>query len=230
MASVQDRYSRSVTSSHLEVTEFVGDVDALIAAGWLRDSLATSLWRLRVEYDQVDDRQLAPLQPEQPPDRFAGDTEQARADRAEWVKAEQQRIADDFKARRMVARALALLQLRSLTPAKDALGRFVMAEATRKGLNLTSAEEMAMAGRILNAFLDPNCKTCHGVKFKVIPGTGRLSPIPCDACDGSGRERLRFTGNTTDAEVRFTRHVLALIDGKIDHVAKVMGRFLRQNA
>jgi hypothetical protein len=188
--NVQDKYARSITTSHLEVTEFVGDVDAIIAAGWINESLATLLWRLRVEFDSVD----------------------KRATKGNST---------------MTDRLLALVHMRSLKPAKDALGSFVAGAANRRGLNLNPIESGRMSARILNHFLDPLCPVCHGRKYKEVPGTGRLSAIPCGACEGSGRHKLRFEGGTSHDEERFTNAVLGELDQKMNHVAGLMGRFMR---
>jgi hypothetical protein len=61
-----ERYQRAVQSSNLEVDELApGDVDALIAAGLVRDGLGPSLIRLRSERDAVSKlpgaRSLTPL-------------------------------------------------------------------------------------------------------------------------------------------------------------------------
>lgn len=222
--NVSDKYARAITSSKLQVTEFAGDIDSLIASGWVRESLATLLWRLRVEFDAVDARDIAPLPEMSPPDRLAGDEANLKA----WKADEAKRIAQDFKDRATMARALALVNLQSLRPAKEALGRFVMAMATRQSLNLTPEEELRLSGRILNAWLDPLCRVCDGVRFKTVPGTGRLSAMPCDACSGSGRARIKYTGNPDAVEIQFTNDVLGELDRKIEFVAKVMKRFLRE--
>ena len=61
--NIAERYSNSVVTSHLEVKPTPGDVDLLIAAGWVADSLGTSLYRLRVEFEACDVRGIKPLQP-----------------------------------------------------------------------------------------------------------------------------------------------------------------------
>lgn len=66
MNSTVERYQRAVQSSNLKVDELApGDVDALIAAGLVRDGLGTSLLRLRSERDSVSKlpgaRSLTPL-------------------------------------------------------------------------------------------------------------------------------------------------------------------------
>lgn len=57
--STSERYSSALNSSHLEVTERVGDVDLLIASGWARDGLGCQLYRLRVEFDSINRLELA---------------------------------------------------------------------------------------------------------------------------------------------------------------------------
>ena len=55
-----ERYSRALESSHLEVdVEHPGDVDVLIASGWVGPSLGSDLLRTRSEYDSVNKRELA---------------------------------------------------------------------------------------------------------------------------------------------------------------------------
>jgi hypothetical protein len=226
MTSVQDRYARSITSSHLEVTEYTGDIDALISAGWIKESLSTLLWRVRVEFDAVDARDVVALPEMPPPDRLTGEGEEKAL--AEWKKGEKARIAADLKGRRLTARALAMVHLTSLREAKEALGRFTMAQATRMGLPLTPEQELAVSGRAMQAFLDPLCGVCHGIKFKTAPGTGRLSSTPCSTCFGSGR--AQGAGDMTAAEFALQQSVLAELDRKMDRVARLMKRFLREQA
>lgn len=51
--TTEEKYARAVNSSHLEMRPGMDAVSVLIAAGWVRDSLGTSLYRLRAEYDTV---------------------------------------------------------------------------------------------------------------------------------------------------------------------------------
>lgn len=242
MSNVEERYARSIQSSHLEVTIYPGDVDALIASGWIRDGLATTLYRLRVEFDACDMRSIRPFPPDPVPEghgeemwdserkrvRLATDEERNASVRL-WHIAEKARVAKDYIDRRTVAKALALVHMKSLPAARDALGRFVMAQATRQHLETTAHDELRLAGRIIDYLLDPQCETCSGVKFKTIPGTRRLSSLACGACDGTGKRRLRFAGSNSMAEVELTRGILAHLERKMDRVNKLMQRFLRQH-
>ncbi|CAB4159236.1 hypothetical protein UFOVP703_74 [uncultured Caudovirales phage] len=58
--SIPERYTRALESSHLEVEgDHQGDVDVLIAAGWVKETLGTALYRARSEFDAVNKRELA---------------------------------------------------------------------------------------------------------------------------------------------------------------------------
>lgn len=57
--TMPERYARAMESSHLEMSnERAGDVDLLIAAGWVKEGLGTMLYRLRVEFDSVNQLEL----------------------------------------------------------------------------------------------------------------------------------------------------------------------------
>lgn len=51
--TIEERYTRATHSSSLQVHELSTAADPLIAAGWLKDGLGPTLWRLRAEYDLV---------------------------------------------------------------------------------------------------------------------------------------------------------------------------------
>jgi hypothetical protein len=58
--TIPERYTRAMESSHLELSsEQSGDVDVLIAAGWVKETLGTALYRARSEYDAVNKRELS---------------------------------------------------------------------------------------------------------------------------------------------------------------------------
>lgn len=49
--TVAEKYSAATVSSHLRLQEGRSDVDYLIAAGWVQDTLGALMYRLRGEYD-----------------------------------------------------------------------------------------------------------------------------------------------------------------------------------
>jgi hypothetical protein len=57
---ITERYARAIESSHLEPeAERRCDVDILIAAGWVKEGLGTTLLRARIEFDGLNKRELA---------------------------------------------------------------------------------------------------------------------------------------------------------------------------
>lgn len=252
MTNVEERYSRSIQSSHLEVTIYPGDVDALIACGWVRDGLATTLYRMRVEFDACDMRSIRPFLPDPLPIGYGEEvwdedlkdlrvtTIDERAEKIrQWQAAEKARVAKDYADRRKVAKALALVHMKSLPAARDAMGRFVMAQATRQHLDATPEDELRLSGRILDHILDPQCEVCSGVKFKLIQGTGRLSNMPCGGCDGTGARRLLCMGvngarrdqvRCMCAVCNLGRSILADVDRKMERVNGLLHRFLKEFA
>ncbi len=51
--TIAERYARAITSSHLELKVELGDLDSIIAAGMVQDSLGVALLRLRSEFDSI---------------------------------------------------------------------------------------------------------------------------------------------------------------------------------
>ena len=75
---------------------------------------------------------------------------------------------------------------------------------TRDGLAYVHAEALGRAGKermlhpdalvsaVIAWWLAKLCKTCHGVKFKLIPGTPSLSAKHCTKCRGTGELNLPY--------------------------------------
>jgi len=58
--SLAERYIRAISSSHLEAKlDARGDIDTIIAAGWVKETLGTDLFRTRQEFDGLNRRELA---------------------------------------------------------------------------------------------------------------------------------------------------------------------------
>lgn len=58
MSRTAERYARATSSSHLRVEVRPGDIDSIIAAGWVKVGLSTELCRLTVEIEGIDKRLL----------------------------------------------------------------------------------------------------------------------------------------------------------------------------
>lgn len=242
--TIGERYSSATESSNLKVSsERRGDVDMMIAAGWVPDTLGALLYRLRVEFDACDLRTIRMLSQDPPPERITalavpvdGESKEAAASRTAdyqaklraWVTAEGKRVKDDFESRRVVAKALAMVHMKSLPAAVTSLGQHACIMATRTRFMQPDAEVHKLVGRVIDAFLDPLCHQCEGRGFN---GGGRHEQsgprLRCRACRESGK-RLGGIGRS-DAEVTFVRSLLADMEERMTSVEAMMGRFLRSN-
>lgn len=125
--TIAERYSRALESHHLEVKEGRGDVDLLVAAGWVHDGLGTKLYRLRSEWDAVRGEHRLAEAAAQVADKKH--TVRVRAvarmaegdDRAEALQYARDQIAAAERAA-LTARALIMVHLKTLHAATVALG------------------------------------------------------------------------------------------------------------
>jgi hypothetical protein len=198
MTTIEERYSRAVRSSHLQVTtKEPGDVDKLIAAGWVKDSLGTTLYRLRTEFDAIAADLRRASDPRGTPDPGAVLTE----------------------------RMLILMRLKSLERARDHLGNFAQQLATRGRHMLDNAAVATIAGRVLDVFLDPNCHHCAGRGFNGGSHRGEARVL-CRHCKGSGHRKGWIGRDAKEQE--FAAHLLAAMDRTQGEVAGRMRGFLRE--
>lgn len=167
------------------------DVDMMVASGWCSERLGVMLLRLRGEFD--------------------------------GVKAE----IEGQGSNSLTDRLLILAQLKTLREVKEALGDLAMKRAAamnalplapmptdiammkpwRQEADKRARTIAALAGRVLNAFLDPNCHPCNGVGK--IGGYGAIQTL-CRACHGSTKSNTGI--GKTDAERHFAGHLLDLIE------------------
>lgn len=86
-------------------------------------------------------------------------------------------------------RALVLMELRSLHSCKQELwAQVLVCLKTDETLRLSKDEAAELAGRLLDAWLDPTCPNCGGRGFN--GGHHRGEPrITCRGCRGSGKRR-----------------------------------------
>lgn len=189
--TVEERYARAIQSSHLEVTDRPNDVDVLVAAGWVREGLATALYRLHVEFERCDMRTIRRFAPNPAPERITSiPSQQERKEKvAEWHAAELQRVSEDYKQRLTAAKALALLTMQSLPGVRSALGAHAMKTATRLGYE--GVDVMAIAGQTLDIWLDPNCPYCEGRGYNGGFDRPQIWCVGKGRCDRTGKRRPR---------------------------------------
>lgn len=212
-----ERYSSATESSNLKLGERRGDVDIIIAAGLVPDTLGSTLYRLQVEYDcvrsehraaEVRMRSLEKMAPnEQGEDDDTGTTAEQRT----------REILEIAEREALTAHVLILAHLTSLHEAKRLFGGHAILEATRQRFMRPNHEVMILAGQVLDVFLNPTCRHCEGRGFN---GAHRRDEpqIWCRPCRGSGNRR-DLIGK--DAGQRaFATHLLMSTDAMMFEVQK----------
>jgi hypothetical protein len=220
MSAVEERYSRAIRSSHLEVTEHPGDVDKLIAAGWLDDGFATTLYRLRVEYDGV----AAEVGRVERVHRGHMKDAAAEAESVPCGPTMARQIEEEAAREFITGRLLILLRLKTLSSARQQLGAFAMQLANRRRHMVDNKTVSVIAGRVLDVFLDPNCHHCEGRGYN--GGSHRGEPrVICRHCHGSGQRRGWIGRNLV--EQNFAAALLAQLERMQGEVDGRMRAYLR---
>ena len=214
--TTSERYARALESHHLEVKESHGDVDYLIAAGWATDALGVMLHRLRAEYDAVRTGHINA-------DKTLRDAYRARRDAAgtEEELAAAGTMLAAAEAAALTSRALILVQLKTLQPAKEALSRYAIGQATRMRFMRDNQLVCQIAARALDLWIDALCGPCQGTGSVGVFGSPR---IQCRACNGTRRRTLRLAQEPGDHN--FGVSLMVKMDSKVDHVARQIRRFL----
>jgi len=186
--TIAEHYTRAIGSSHLRAQEGRGDVDYLIAAGWLQDGLGALLYRLRSEYD----------------------TARAVIDGT---------CGDSIPERRLAA----MLHLRSLAQAREALGSFAVVLATKTCFMRPNSEALMLAGQVLEIWLDPLCHHCEGRGLTGGEHRGERTVL-CRPCRGTGHRRGQV-GRGAEQQAFAARLELEMLQ-RLAMVERVMRDFL----
>ena len=216
--SMAERYIRATRSSHLKIEPEPGDVDVVIAAG-MADSLGTLLLRCRQEWDAS---------------RGALELAEDNLDRGlELANIEASSVLDgptraellrrNVEEDALRSRALILLSMTSLAPAKEALKRHAVARATRRSMTLSLFEIARCVGSALDIWLDQRCNACEGRGKNGRYGTPQ---IICAVCRGSKVRRRVFPSKTNDEHV-LGEWLIAEADRLVANAEARMQRLLR---
>lgn len=218
--TIDERYSTVLETSHLEVVlDRRCDADYVIAAGMARSLLGTALLRLRAEWDAARGEwrhgatHILALLDEARAKERAVSVEAAFGLR---MQAEQEAVTH---------MALTLIQLKTLASAKAALLSYALRQATLRRFMRPDEDVAKIAGRALEAWLDPTCMHCDGRGFN---GGFDAPRALCTRCGGTGRRPIRLGPSNSDHE--FGRFLLAQMDAKTEWVARRMRRLLRGGA
>jgi hypothetical protein len=228
-------YGRAVTSSHLRTTLFrSGAIDYVIAAGLLKHGLGTTLYRLRGEYDALRGEII--LAEANTPSWEARAVElERRAKR--WRPPEQPSdvelieeavcIRAEGRSYALTSRAMVLLNLKSLTEAREALWRYSYSLLAPKGrFMLDDSTAASVTGRVLDAWLDPSCHHCQGRGFNGGAHRGEQR-VFCRPCRGSGNRRSWIGKGVEERE--FAVVLLLRLDEYLRTVDRTIRRWLREH-
>lgn len=208
--SIEERYAKAIRTSHLEVEEAPGDADMVIAAG-MSESLGVLLVRLRAEWDSAagDVAQVA---------RTSQRIAEARAEAVAASKEPNAKPFDvaafdrDAERELLTARTLILMNLRSLSLAKQSLFDFALKQAGSKGVQDPSAGPRAdlqkltaklsekMGAEARRQLIQDHSAKCREVADLAVEHSKRIAALVgqimdvwldriCHHCDGRG-----FTG------------------------------------
>lgn len=209
--SLPERYSGAISTSHLEVLPTPGDVDMLIATGWVRDPLGGLLLRLRAEWDAASgDYKLAKRhmrEAEHMGRIMAREAENSPGQAGKILKQRDDMLASAERAAR-TAHAIALTHLKTLDAAKHEVAEFALKMAVRQKFDRPPEVVIGVAQRALQVWLDERCPFCGGRGFT--GGAHRADPkVICQQCD-EGRARLRM--GDSDRAHEFGRALLRVVD------------------
>jgi hypothetical protein len=230
--SISERYSAATESSNLRVKEVRGDIDYIVAAGWGGTGIGPRLLRLRGEFDAIkgarDLANQAWLESERVAIVVDGAAAAASKDPELQTKLRRRVVNLREQAENAAATASAFIFVElgdNLYHVKAHLGELASIQATKTGFMENDAKAAYLAGKALEAWLDPNCTKCSGRGFN---GGGRHemsgAPIKCRSCRETGK-RITSAGNS-DAQRLFVGHILNLIEGAVADAETGMARRL----
>lgn len=143
---------------------------------------------------------------------------------AKRAQAESERLRDEGAREAVTGRAMILIGLRSLAPAKQALFGFACAKAKDKACSAEPKAMAALVGRVIDVWLDRLCHHCEGRGFNGGRGTPR---VECRHCCGTGSRR-QGQFSAVAAEHHFGLWLLGVMDSKCSASMGQMARKTRQ--
>jgi hypothetical protein len=216
MSRLAERYSRASRSSHLKVepTE-QGDVDVVISAG-LADSLGTLLLRCRHEWDS----QRAAMEQHETNLRAAEEAARIEAFKAGKTAIE---VIRDAANETLTSRALILMNMPSIRPTANALGRHATNRARQRNMTIEPDIIRRAAGNALDVWLDQRCNSCAG---RGKNGGYGAPQIICTKCRGTGIRR-RVLPSKTSYELALGEWLMAEADRLVAAAQRKMSQALR---
>lgn len=228
MTKTETKYLRATHSSHLEMRrtdEGQGDIETIVAAG-LSDAMGILLTRLKGEWDaaagevSLTQRNAKRMQ-EARSAAVKAATKDKPFDAAAFDKAASTEL--------LTARALILMSLRSLEPAKQSLFLFAHRQAPHKACDSDEKALAALVGQVLDVWLDKVCHKCEGRGFNGGYGSPRIMCVSPKhgGCGGSGSRRDAELG-ANPTERLFGLFLLNVMDSRVAGSMKTVQRKTRR--
>lgn len=237
-ATIGEVYGCATRTSNLRVQERRTDADVIMAAGMVSGygpagghGLGVLLLRLQGEFDSVRGA-LMQTAAELPKYEAMARALERKADRldgslhmkAAVLRSDAATLRRTALGQALTERLLALIELKTLREARDALGEYANWLATKERFMEPTAVVDKLAGRVLDVFLDPTCHTCNGTG-EIGSGYQNETMRTCDTCGGSGHRRDSI-GNGPRARW-FAFVLLGNMQLEMAHAAAGIGRKLR---
>lgn len=224
-----ERYSSAIESSHLQAHAERCDVDYLIAAGLVREGLGAMLYRLAVEWGMASGEYRKAMQHMRQVEAQATQIHRNAAKHKslehDTLLREAAMLLAQAKHEATTAKVMALVHMKTLREARDAIGAFARKKAVRVAFSEPDRVVNALAGKALQLFLDATCSACSGRGFS----GGFTAPIVlCTACGASGKAHYNLS--RTERHSAFIRSLLAEMDLKCHRVQQQMNHWLRQQS
>ena len=188
--NIEEQYTSATQATSLVVDpDHSGSADKLIASGWSKSRLGSALLRLHSEADRspepvrVHERGIEAIAAEIARERCQKENAgiQDIKKRSKPVVREADMIIARAQAHEWYLhdQALRLQRLKRLPEVRHQLTTWAWCSDIPQPLDVVAAA--------LQWWLSKRCSVCQGQKWKIIPGTGRLSQLPCEACGGTGK-------------------------------------------
>lgn len=223
--TIAERYSRATESSNLRASEQRGDLDYIIAAGLIQNGLGASMYRLQVEYDCVRADHAAAENRMRSLERMAAAERGEDDSTGKTAEERSKEILDAAEHDATTAHVLILAQLTSLRESKNLFGEFAILQATKHHFMRPDREALIIAGQVLDAWLNPNCKHCQGRGFNGSTLKGE-KPVVCRPCKGSGHRRDLI--GKDDTQRRFAARLTLELDAVMHQVQRDIRAGLRR--
>ncbi|MCY1167117.1 hypothetical protein D9M73_70740 [compost metagenome] len=237
--TIEEQYSSAIGASNLRVQLDRRSVaDMVIAAGMNPHRLGMALRRLAHEWDAVgkppppQERNILDMAAKYKriPGTGLVEVKTHGRDGVEVVEQMSPLEAAQLEAARWHAHELGLLfqRLKTLPEVRAALVAYFQGRATVSWhAPLWFPQERYdevphVVSSVLKWWLSPTCEACHGVKKRVVLGTGRTSSKDCSECKGTGERRVphgMFGRRVVSHMNHCQREAVAGLRGKFKHHA-----------